>query len=151
MTENENENGTRNAAGESGQATRDLAELVGGGFAPVTIGVYPTTIQAARDALAFLGMNQAAPVQLELSGSEVVVTTDVAAIAWGLEDESSILVAPDDSGFGTLGDYLDDLGIDDDEHDALTDAIQEAMSDLLAYAAACANAGLDALNMAGGA
>lgn len=117
-------------------------------FELLTIGVYPTTIQAARDAVDFLSMRQATRGTLELTESDVAIhQADGVSIIWRLEDESDLWVWRDNGreSWGSLGEFLDTLELDDDEHDRLSDAIREAMSDLLAYAAACATAGLNLL------
>lgn len=117
-------------------------------FTRLAIGVYPTTIQAARDAVDFLSMRQATRGTLELTESDVAIhQADGVSIFWRLEDESDLWVWRDNGreSWGSLGEFLDTLELDDDEHDRLSDAIREAMSDLLAYAAACATAGLNLL------
>lgn len=153
---NENENGpgavtaadvNRDAMAAAAAAfgERDAAAT---GFELLAIGVYPTTIQAARDAVDFLTMRQATRGTLELTGSDVAIhQADGVTIFYGLEDEADMWLWRDNGreSWGSLGDFLDTLELDDDEHDRLSDAIQEAMSDLLAYAAACATAGLNLL------
>lgn len=105
----------------------------------------PETIRGAREAVDFLAMNQDKRPTVEFDDAEVLVRFFGHYIAWGVAEDSDIYVATESCESFTLVKYLDTLDLSDQEHDDLSDAIREAMSDLVAYAAACATAGLNLL------